>query len=188
MTKTRKMFSVFWFALMVSITMLIYISISFNRVSAVVIEDSYDYGTEFSVPELIVDIAGKSVVAESVLYYPDGRASVLKKAVLDVSGKYVLEYLAKDNGRIVKTIREDFYVYDKLYLLSDANSCAYFETDTEKLYHPDLGAGIKVSLYSGEWITFNQPIDIKIARRIILSLSYMSHPVKRAVMILKDLS
>ena len=130
-----------------------------GKVRAEGLYDKYVYGANFTIPDL-VDENNQVVESEKILYYPDGRGYSKSAYVLDIPGEYTVEYRIKQNGAVVRTIEEKFDVYENVYSFSDNVSTAEYVEDASTLAHPDLGAGLKVSLYAKSFITFNEVVDM----------------------------
>ncbi len=104
--------------------------------------------------------------AESgLIYFPDGNAKTLGPKLLDMVGKYTLQYQAKHNGKTVYG-EESFIVKESNYYISNYTfSGAEYKTADQLKYGVQLGVkkadGIEVSLAKGDYFRFNQPINIK---------------------------
>ncbi len=104
--------------------------------------------------------------AESgVIYFPDGNAKSLEPKLLDMAGKYTLEYRAKHNGKTIKGVKT-FVVEESNYYISNTTfSYANFKTADELKYGQYLGDnkkadGIEVTLSEGDYFRFNTPINL----------------------------
>lgn len=132
----------------------------YNVVSASELEDSYILGTEIPLPTKVVEIDGKQVTAETVVIYPDGNAYSKPSLVLDRLGRYTVEYYVVSEGKIIDTSMDEFDVIEEYYTISGSASSYAEYTEAEKLFYPELGSGLAVTLQDGASISFNQTIDI----------------------------
>ncbi len=117
--------------------------------SSVEIEEEYEYGSTFSVPERKVTVNGKTQTASHTVVYPDGTATLKSNIPLTVSGVYTLCYQAEIDG--VPCAEEvTFLVKEYLY---------YFDTDKSHAQY-DEANGLMIQLAEGDTIHFNGVIDM----------------------------
>ena len=121
--------------------------------SDVAFENSYDINTELSIPKVVETFNGESVEAKVIVRYPDGSAYETKNPTLSQAGKYTVDFLFSQNGELLKSERKDFVVYNDVFSFGDSRSSATYD---ETLSVP----GLKVSLASGDTMTFNRVIDL----------------------------
>ena len=99
-----------------------------------------------------------------IIYYPDGSAKTLGPKLLDVVGKYTLQYQSVVNGKTYIG-EKSFFVKESNYYVSNNifSSAEYVEADNLK-YGKQLAEnkadGIEVTLSKGDYFRFNQPINI----------------------------
>lgn len=131
--------------------------------SDIQIAETYDYGAQFNVPARTVTVGDKTVVATSVLEYPDGTATRHTSAVLNVSGKYFLRYTAVVDGQPYAE-EFNFTVIDPLVAFdTDKSSARYGLYDsvaagaTKAVQTP----GLMVRLAEGDKLTVNKLIDVR---------------------------
>ncbi len=143
------------------------------------IEEEYEYGASFSVPERTLTVGEKSYSAQSVLVYPDGNATSAVRAELDMSGVYTLIYTAEAEGRVYRD-EAVFRVLDNFVNHGEGSSAQYGEydykayavptsySDLEKLYdYAEIGTivtqpkdGLYVRLTEGDELSFTPVIDL----------------------------
>ena len=121
--------------------------------SDVVFENSYDINTELSIPKVTETFNGESVEAKVIVRYPDGNAYETKNPTLSQAGKYTVDFLFSKDGELLKSERKDFVVYNDVFSFENSRSSATYD---ETLNVP----GLKVSLASGDTMTFNRVIDL----------------------------
>ncbi len=117
--------------------------------SSVEIEEEYEYGSTFSVPERKVTVNGKTQTATSTVILPDGSSTVKTELTLNVSGRYTVVYRASADGKPYAE-EHSFIVRDFLYSFSSERSSAQYVA----------GKGLMVSLAEGDTMNFNVPIDL----------------------------
>ncbi len=120
------------------------------------INNTYLYGTSFTVPSATVQVGGENVEATATVAYPDGAVTNAKNIPLNQAGQYTVTYRANVDGAHYLE-RKQFTVQNSAYTLQDEASSAYYGTYTE------LGAnseGLIVRLAQGDTLTFAQLIDM----------------------------
>lgn len=113
------------------------------------IEDTYNYGDKFIMPNGKVSYKGKEKDAESkYLVFPSGKAKESDDIVLSEGGEYKVVYKAKFNGVVVSA--EKSFVVNKslLSVSSEKSSAAVVENK------------IDVSLASNDVFTYNKALDL----------------------------
>ncbi len=125
--------------------------------SAFTVEESYDYGESFSMPDPSqVQIGMGSLITNAVsavLEFPDGTAKSQGDYTLDKTGTYTLTYY---NAAGVSAT-QSFVVNKRYYGVSGEVSANYLSNLTSK----ESTDGISVTLKSGESFSFNKPINLK---------------------------
>lgn len=134
--------------------------------SSIEIEENYFLGTELTLPAVTYSEGDKSVVAEPLCNYPDGRKYASDKLILDAEGVYTLQYSAEIDGRTL-TEQRAFSVYNELYTLTGSKtgvsaSSAVYETRTlnESENNPVEETGVVFDLQSGVSVRFNRIFDL----------------------------
>ena len=134
--------------------------------SSIEIEENYFLGTELTLPAVTYSEGDKSVVAEPLCNYPDGRKYASDKLILDVEGVYTLQYSAEIDGRTL-TEQRAFSVYNELYTLTGSKtgvsaSSAVYETRTlnESENNPVEETGVVFDLQSGVSVRFNRIFNL----------------------------
>ncbi|MBR4420402.1 MAG: hypothetical protein IKT32_05925, partial [Clostridia bacterium] len=97
-------------------------------VPEVQIEEVYALGTELTIPDAQMHVAGKTYNTQTVLHYPNGDTTSSKAVVLDHHGKYLLEYKASTNEG-VKVVTKTFLVNEYLYSTDSRSSAVYGKND-----------------------------------------------------------
>lgn len=125
-------------------------------------------GDILSVPETVkLKIDDNTVVdADSgLIYFPDGNARTLGPKLLDIPGKYVLQYKATVGGKTYSA-QQSFMVNESNYYVSNPYFSSANFVKAEDLKYGDRTSdgnkadGIEVSLARGDYFRFNQPINI----------------------------
>ena len=162
MVKKHKLclIAILFASLLISVVLFVGNKQTIKIIHAEELNPSYAYGSSFIVPKMTVEVDGKQIEASSALRYPDGKTFVKDKYALNVAGQYYVVYTVESNGKVIDVSEKSFKVYQNLISISDYDSNAVYESDSENLAFPDLGAGLKASIYSGGWISFNQPVDL----------------------------
>ena len=120
-------------------------TMSFNKA----LETTYDFGAELTLPEGWVTLDGQKYAADCVLYRPDGTATNGASVALNVTGEYLLEYIAKVNGRYV-TEKQTFVVTNESLSVSGKGNVTYTEFNGIR--------GAKVQMQDGDVLSYNQVI------------------------------
>lgn len=131
------------------------------------VRESYEYGTEFTVPAFAFDVGGKQVVATAVLQFPDGSATRQTKVKLNMSGIYTLRYTAIADGTPYSQ-EYTFTVDEPLFSVSgEKSSFTYGKWDALAAgAKSDVSAsGLLISLAEGDSFHVNQLIDVRNANK-----------------------
>lgn len=113
-----------------------------------VLKDQYVCGETLSTEGATVLVDGKAVLAEAILYRPDGVAVTGASFRLDRVGEYTLELFA-DRAGVRTSVRETFLVGEDICTFSEEGG-SYALT----------AAGLNVTLNEGNRLTVNQTVDI----------------------------
>jgi len=112
------------------------------------LQEYYVSGQTLSTEGATVQVGGKDVAAQAVLYRPDGVASTGNSFRLDSAGKYTLELFA-DHAGSRTSVRKSFIVGESVCTFTDERSSYEFTP-----------SGLNVSLKEGSKLTVNQTVDI----------------------------
>ena len=126
------------------------------------IAESYEYGTEFTVPAFTFDIGGNRITATAVLQFPDGSATRQTKVILNMSGIYTLRYTAIADGTPY-TQEYTFTVAEPLFAVSGEKSSFTYGKWDAKAAGATLEvseSGLLVRLAEGESFNTNQLIKV----------------------------
>ena len=121
--------------------------------SEIQLNDTYDLGTEFRIPDRTVTVGGVEKEADAVLIYPDRTATVSDAVVLSSTGRYSIKYTA-DFGRKPYEKEEEFQVYCGVLQYGANTRVSYGVPETAST------EGLLVNLAAGETLTFTQYIDV----------------------------
>ena len=120
------------------------------------IDNTYLYGTSFSVPNATVEVNGANVDAVSTVVYPDGTATNATNIPLNQAGQYTITYRAFVDGEHYLE-KKQFTVKNSAYVVQSESSSVRYGTYTE------MGAnseGLLVRLAQNDTLTFAQLIDV----------------------------
>ena len=118
------------------------------------LEAEYFIGEEVSIPLANFNVDGTVVSASSTVTLPDGTMKNSSKIVLDQSGKYTVQYIAKKDNKNYIDVKS-FNAYKKLYEVSGNGSASYgAEEQLESLQ------GLKVSLAEESVFRLNRKINL----------------------------
>lgn len=139
--------------------------------------DTYEFGTQLTVPERIVTVGEVSAKAAATLEFPDGSATTLSSVKLDMGGKYTLRYTATVNGKpfvdeIVFTVIDPLYTFD-----TDKSSAIYGKYDSVAAGADEAvtASGLLVSLAKDDKITFHGLIDVsKLGKNDVLAECFVT--------------
>lgn len=134
------------------------------------IEESYEYGSTFDLPERKIIVGGKYGKVATLLRYPDGTETKEATAKLDEAGIYTLRFIAEANGEVYLD-EITFAVTAKFAVAGEKSSIAYNDESRK----PGSGA-LYVRLAAGETLTFSEPIDIKNATSSDKLIEFMATP------------
>ncbi len=124
-----------------------------QNLADVTFEAQYDIDTELSIASVVENFEGEDVEAEIVVRFPDGNAYKTQNPVLSQSGTYTVEFMFLKDGELLKSDSRSFTVYENAFSFENEESSAVYDST---LKNP----GMKVSLMSGDTITFNHVIDL----------------------------
>ena len=176
MRKNKLLFSVLIFAFAVSLFAVLFtFSKSVNASGVPVwgkadIEESYEYGSTFTLPERKITVGGKYGKVTTLLRYPDGTETKEATAKLDEAGIYTLRFIAEANGEVYLD-EMNFTVTAKFAVAGEKSAVVYNDESCK----PGSGA-LYVRLAAGETLTFSEPIDIKNATSSDKLIEFMATP------------
>ncbi len=120
-----------------------------TAMSGVTIENEYEFGTVFTVPERTVTAGGETVPMTHTVVYPDGTSTLKSEITLNMSGVYTVCYQAFAGG---KPYADEISFQVKEYLY-------YFDTDKSSARYAE-GQGLLVELAEGDTMHFNAVIEM----------------------------
>lgn len=126
-------------------------------------EESYEFGSSFTVPAYTVTVNGQTVGATAIVTLPDGRTSTSDSLALDQAGIYTVSYYANTDGKeYSKTVK--FEVGYKAYYVTSTKSSVEYGTYTgfgadSVEYANYKNDGLLVSLVNGDKLEFSHLID-----------------------------
>ncbi len=119
------------------------------------IEQQYDLGTIFTVPQREMNVDGQQAEVTAVVRLPDGTVTSRQEFALNDAGKYTVVYTAVANGKV--------YV-DEVSFLVMQEFCVLTSEDSTAVYGkaPSVQgvSGLHVSLKYGDKLKLNAPISI----------------------------
>lgn len=119
--------------------------------SEVAFESTYDINEKIEFPKVVETFGEKQIKAVTIVNSPDGNSYKADEFVLSKAGKYTIDFLFSDGGKILKSESRSFVVYDNLYSFTNEASFA--------TYDEELG-GLNVKLAAGDTMTFNTVVDL----------------------------
>ena len=134
------------------------------------IEESYEYGSMFAIPERKVVVGGKYGKVTALLRYPDGTETKEATAKLDEAGIYTLRYIAEANGEVY--FDEITFTVTAKFAVAGEKSTITYNDESRK---PGSGA-LYVRLAAGEALTFSEPIDIRNSTSNDRLIEFMATP------------
>ncbi|MDR0426193.1 MAG: hypothetical protein LBH24_03375 [Clostridiales bacterium] len=117
------------------------------------LSDAYELGGTFTLPRPTATVGGKQITAVTTVIFPSGDAYSLDRVTLSQAGKYTLEYVFIDNGKVVEKQKEYFTVYGDAYWLSKPEASAVYNAELPK-------PGLQVSLVPGAVLSFGHILDV----------------------------
>lgn len=141
-------------------------------------ENEYAQGSRLVLPEGTISAGSGSATANALIRFPGGNVYEKQVVTLDRIGKYEVFYSALIGGKTY-SVRRYFNVYGSLYSFSSSRSKAQYVTDfgyNNKTVSTGTVEGLKVSLASGDTLTFNRPIDVSKATNVDKLLSMVITP------------
>lgn len=137
---------------------------------SVTVEESYEYGSTFSLPERKIVVGGKYGKVTTLLRYPDGTETKEPSVKLDEAGIYTLRFIAEASGEVY--LDEINFTVTAKYATAGEKSTVVYNSSSHK---PGSGA-LSVRLAAGETLTFAEPIDIKNSTSSDRLIEFMAIP------------
>ena len=137
---------------------------------SVSVEESYEYGSTFSLPERKITLGGKYGKVTTFLRYPSGSETKEATAKLDEAGIYTLRFIAEAGGEVY--LDEIKFDVTAKYAITGDKSTAVYNAESVK---PGSGA-MYVRLAAGETLEFSEPIDLKNATKNDRLIELMAIP------------
>lgn len=134
------------------------------------VEESYEYGSTFTLPERKITVGGKYGKVTTLLRYPDGTETKEATAKLDEAGIYTLRFIAEANGEVYLD-EMNFTVTAKFAVAGEKSTVTYNDESCK----PGSGA-LYVRLAAGETLTFSEPIDIRNSTSSDRLIEFMATP------------
>lgn len=121
------------------------------------IKAEYQLNEKLNIPDKNIIHNGTQIKTEDYyLVYPDGLKVSGRTHLLDVAGKYTIEYYAYKDGEIIKE-NQTFIVKNDIFSVTGAKSS--FSYGVNELY-PKAPEGLKVSIANGQKFKYNEIIDL----------------------------
>lgn len=137
---------------------------------------------EYTVNDIVNIPSAKigGVDAEFKVIMPDGNCTLADNLTLKKTGKYVVEYSATVNGKLLKDTKS-FMVLGNLFTVNGLGYSEYITDEASGL------SGVYFSLMNGDTLTYNDVIDLKTlwtsykqANHTVLKLTHMPSVIGQA--------
>ena len=134
---------------------------------------SYEFGTEFTLPQRSIEIGGTSYEANVTLRLPDGTQTTKDTVILNNGGIYTLSYVAVVKGKTY--LKEETFRVDESYVMcGNGSSAVYGKVSNQAVNEP--ARALNVRLAQGDTLYFSQPIDLNNVTKNDVLVELMAKP------------